>query len=73
MNWTSWLWGSIVALLTGSIVSVTAISQLPPESLEPFKLFLIVYPAVVGAFLAFLMKSPFPGSTNPPTTDGGTK
>lgn len=61
MNWTAWLWGCLVSLLTGSIVSVTAISQAP--TLTPFSIFLIVYPATIGAFLSFLMKSPFPGST----------
>ena len=76
MNWTAWLWGCIVALMTGSIVAVTTVSQLPPEQLSGFQLFLITYPAIIGAFLSFLMKSPFPGSTgtsNPATVNGGAK
>ncbi len=60
MNWVGWLWGSIVSLIGGSIVAVNTMSQFPNAT--PFQLGMIIYPAVAGAFLTFLMKSPFPGS-----------
>lgn len=71
LNWTAWLWGCVVAMITGSITAVTAWGQFPNAT--ELQLFLIVYPAIAGSFLAFLMKSPFPGSTGitPLPPEGG--
>ena len=61
MNWSSWIWGAVVALLTGSIAGVTAIAQFP--GIKGLQLFLVVYPTVAGVFLAWLKQTPFPGET----------
>ena len=66
MNWTAWIWGGIVALLTGSIAGVTTISQFP--GVTELQLFLVVYPTIAGVLLAWLKQSPLPGSDIPPTT-----
>lgn len=60
MNWRGWIWGLLLAFLTGSITAVNTIGQFPNAT--EYQLFLVTYPVIVGSILAFLMKSPFPGS-----------
>ncbi len=65
MNWTAWIWGAVVALLTGSIAGVTTIAQFP--NVTGLQLFLVVYPTIAGVLLAWLKQSPLPGSEITPS------
>ena len=68
MSWSAWIWGAIVALLTGSLAGVTVVAQFP--GVTGLQLFLVTYPVVAGVFLAWLKQSPFPETNIPPATGG---
>lgn len=72
MNWKAWVNGLVITFLTTAIATVNAVvAQMNPIP-EEWKLFLVAFPVAAGGVAAFLMKSPFPGSTNSPPVNGGT-